>query len=99
MPHARILGLDATQALSLPGVVGFWSAKDVPGDPTIGPVFPDETCFAKDLVTCVGQVIGVLAATSQRGASRAARAVKVTTSHGLCCPHSSPCMLLVSVRM
>jgi xanthine dehydrogenase/oxidase len=77
VPHARITGIEASEALSMPGVVGFWTAKDVPGDPNIGPVFPDETCFAEEVVTCVGQVIGVLAAASHQLACRAARAVKV----------------------
>ena len=48
--------MDAAAALRLPGVVGFYSAKDVPGDNMIGPIMHDEEVFATDTVTCVGQV-------------------------------------------
>lgn len=77
VPHARIKHIDAAAALAMPGVAGFWGAKDVPGDPCIGPVFPDEACFASDEVTAVGQVIGVVAADTHELARRAAAAVKV----------------------
>ena len=76
VPHARILSVDPAVALAMPGVAGFWGANDVPGDPCIGPVFPDETCFARDEVTAVGQVIGVVAADTHELARRAAAVVK-----------------------
>jgi xanthine dehydrogenase molybdopterin-binding subunit B len=45
----------------VPGVVGFFSARDVPGSNLIGPVVADEEVFASEFVTCVGQVrLGVL---------------------------------------
>jgi hypothetical protein len=37
-------------------VVGYFGAKDVPGDNMIGPIMHDEEVFATDKVTCVGQV-------------------------------------------
>jgi hypothetical protein len=37
-------------------VVGFFSARDVPGSNLIGPVVADEEVFASEFVTCVGQV-------------------------------------------
>lgn len=40
----------------IPGVVGFYSAKDVPGSNSIGPVWLDEEVFATSVVTAVGQV-------------------------------------------
>ncbi len=42
----------------VPGVLGFFTAKDVPGDNHIGPVVPDEEVYASELVTSVGQVGG-----------------------------------------
>jgi len=74
------------------GVAGFWGAQDVPGDPCIGPVFPDEACFAGAEVTAVGQVIGVLAADTHELARRAAAAVKVRASALL---HASPAAVLL----
>lgn len=55
-PHARLLSVDATAALKVAGVVGYYSWKDVPGDNHIGPVVADEEVFASEIVTCVGQV-------------------------------------------
>lgn len=43
----------------VPGVVGFYSAKDVPGSNMIGPVWTDEEVFAVEEVTAVGQVGGL----------------------------------------
>lgn len=57
-PHARITAVDASPALALPGVVGYYDHRHVPGIKTIGPVVQDEEVFASQLVTCVGQVIG-----------------------------------------
>ena len=75
--HAKLLSIDATEALAMPGVVGFYSAKDVPGSHEIGPAFPDEECFAIKEVTCVGQAVGVIVADTHEQAMRAATAVKV----------------------
>ncbi|GIL49662.1 hypothetical protein Vafri_5944 [Volvox africanus] len=76
-PHARITKLDATAALQMPGVVGFYSAKDVPGSNAIGPVWYDEEVFATNEVTAVGQVIGVVVGTTEAAARAGARAVEV----------------------
>ena len=51
-PHARINRIDDSGAISLPGFVSLFLAKDVPSDNKIGPVV--------DYVTCVGQVSSLL---------------------------------------
>ncbi|MEW5306011.1 MAG: hypothetical protein WDW36_008516 [Sanguina aurantia] len=76
-PHARLLSVDATAALALPGVVGYYCAKDVPGSNIIGPVIADEEVFATEVVTCVGQVIGVLVAETEVIARRASKLVAI----------------------
>ena len=48
--------MDASAALALEGVAGYYGASDVPGSNIIGPTKYDEEVFAKDTVTCVGQV-------------------------------------------
>ena len=58
-PHARILSIDAAAALAMPGVEGFFSAKDVPFN-DIGPAVTDEDVFAEEVVTCVGHPIGII---------------------------------------
>ncbi|GAB0088992.1 Xanthine dehydrogenase [Sergentomyia squamirostris] len=76
--HARILNIDPTKALALPGVVAFYSAKDIPKDRNmIGPVFHDEELFISETVTSQGQIIGVVVGEDQALAQRAAKLVKV----------------------
>ncbi|KAG4955558.1 hypothetical protein JHK84_041539 [Glycine max] len=76
-PHARINRIDDSGAISLPGFVSLFLAKDVPGDNKIGAVVADEDLFAVDYVTCVGQVIGVVVADTHENAKIAARRVHV----------------------
>ena len=56
-PHAHIISIDASEAMSVSGFEGFFSAKDIPGSNSIGAIIYDEELFASDTVTCVGQVI------------------------------------------
>ncbi|EOA15923.1 hypothetical protein CARUB_v10004017mg [Capsella rubella] len=77
VPHARILSIDDLVAKSSPGFVGLFLAKDVPGDNMIGAIVADEELFATDVVTCVGQVIGVVVADTHENAKDAAGKVDV----------------------
>ncbi|CAN6470060.1 unnamed protein product [Victoria cruziana] len=76
-PHARILGIDDSEAKSSPGFMGLFLARDVPGSNKIGPIFHDEELFASEFVTCVGQVIGIVVADTQENAKLASQKVKV----------------------
>ncbi|XP_038698564.1 xanthine dehydrogenase 1-like isoform X2 [Tripterygium wilfordii] len=76
-PHARILSIDYSAAESSPGFAGIFLAKDVPGDNHIGAVIADEELFASQIVTCVGQVLGVVVADTHENAKLAARKVHV----------------------
>ncbi|KAL4576904.1 hypothetical protein LXL04_013005 [Taraxacum kok-saghyz] len=76
-PHARLLSIDDSGARSSPGFAGIFFAKDIPGDNATGPVVEDEQVFASDIVTCVGQVIGVVVADTHENAKLAARKVVI----------------------
>ncbi|KAL0389343.1 UNVERIFIED_CONTAM: Xanthine dehydrogenase 1 [Sesamum calycinum] len=76
-PHARILEIDDVAAKSSPGFAGIFFAKDVPGTNKIGPIVADEELFASGIVTCVGQVIGVVVADTHENAKHAARMVYI----------------------
>uniref|UniRef100_A0A673NE47 Xanthine dehydrogenase/oxidase n=1 Tax=Sinocyclocheilus rhinocerous TaxID=307959 RepID=A0A673NE47_9TELE len=76
--HALIKSIDTSDALAVPGVVAFISAKDIPGSNMTGPVVYDETVFADDKVTCVGHIVGAFVADTQAHAQRAAKAVKIS---------------------
>ncbi|XP_035831148.1 xanthine dehydrogenase 1-like [Helianthus annuus] len=76
-PHARLLTIDDSGARSSPGFAGIFFAKDIPGSNITGPVIEDEEVFASDIVTCVGQVIGVVVADTHENAKIAARKVVI----------------------
>ncbi|XP_077986023.1 xanthine dehydrogenase/oxidase-like isoform X2 [Glandiceps talaboti] len=66
--HAKIISIDATKALDLPGVECFTSADDIPWVDNV---------FASKKVVYVGQLVGAIAAENQGIAERAAKIVDV----------------------
>lgn len=79
-PRAVVTAIDASQALAMEGVEGFFGAADVPGDNMIGPIMHDEECFVAvgSEAPCCGALIGLVVAETEAVARRAARAVEVT---------------------
>ena len=73
--HGRLISVDVTAALAMPGVRDVILARDIPGDPILGNFSHDEPVFAQDRVEHIGQVIGVVVADSVMQARRAARKV------------------------
>merc|ERR1711991_61435 len=74
-----ITSIDPSDALSLPGVVAFYSAKDLK-DPNYkwGGNLKDEPLFASKDVVCAGQLIGMVVAEKQLLADMGSRLVNVT---------------------
>lgn len=77
-PHARIVSVDLTAALAIPGVVGAMVGADLPVRYGALPVARDETALAVDLVRYVGEPVACVAAIDEETAHRACRAVRVT---------------------
>ena len=76
--HAKIISIDAIEALNQPGVHAFFSAKDLSTEQNrVGPVFHDEELFISNVCTSQGQTLGAIVADDQMIAQRAARMVKV----------------------
>lgn len=75
--RGRLLGVDASQALRMPGVKGVVLAQDIPGDPILATFVHDEPIFARDTVEFVGQVVGLVVADTVMQARRAARKVQL----------------------
>lgn len=76
--HAKLLSVDPAKALAEPGVIAFFSAKDLKKEQNeIGPIFHDEELFASEKVVSQGQTIGVIVAQDQATAQSAARMVKI----------------------
>lgn len=76
--HGKLLGVDTTAAMAMPGVRDIILARDIPGDPVLGNFSHDEPVFAQDTVQHIGQVIGVVVADTVMQARRAARKVVCT---------------------
>uniref|UniRef100_A0AAR2K4L4 Xanthine dehydrogenase/oxidase n=1 Tax=Pygocentrus nattereri TaxID=42514 RepID=A0AAR2K4L4_PYGNA len=76
--HAYIKSIETDDAMAVPGVVTFVSAKDLPGSNKTGPAVCDETVFADNKVTCVGHIVGAIVADTQAHAQTAAKAVKIS---------------------
>ncbi|KAH8292276.1 hypothetical protein KR054_008034, partial [Drosophila jambulina] len=81
---ATIDQIDASEALKQPGVVAFYSAKDIPGTNTfVGTSFGFEVeeIFCSGLVRHSEQPAGVIAALTADQAQRAAKLVKISYSN------------------
>jgi xanthine dehydrogenase large subunit len=75
--HGRLIGIDSSTALAMPGVRAVVLASDIPGDPVLATFVHDELIFARDEVHHVGQVIGLVVAETVMQARRAARKVQL----------------------
>jgi len=77
--HARILNVDPSGALDMPGVVDYVSYQDLPSekDNWWGAPNCDEQFFATEKVNTIGQPIGIILADSSKHAKAAANLVMV----------------------
>jgi len=77
LPHARILRIDPSAALTDPDVVCVATHQDVPGANVVHVVYDDQPALATDVVRYVGEPVALVAATTRRAARRAAARVAV----------------------
>ncbi|MBM3314762.1 hypothetical protein FJY71_02815, partial [candidate division WOR-3 bacterium] len=77
VPHGRLLGVDAREALARPGVVRVVTAADIPGENQLGEVADDEPLLAAGTVDYAGQPVALVLAESGRAARDAARLVRI----------------------
>ena len=76
-PHARVLSVDISQALTMPGVHAVLTHADVPGAKRYGLEFPDQPVLAIDRVRYVGEPVALVAAEHPEQARRAAERIAV----------------------
>jgi CO/xanthine dehydrogenase Mo-binding subunit len=76
--HARILGLDYSEALTMPGVHAVLTQEDVPGQKRYGLEFPDQPVLAFDRVRYFGEPVAIVAAEHPEQARRAAEQIRVS---------------------
>ena len=75
--HARIVGLDTSEALGMRGVHAVLTHADVPGSKTYGLEFADQPVLAAERVRYHGEPVALVAAEEPEQARRAAAAVHV----------------------
>lgn len=75
--HARIISIDPSEALAMPGVQKFVSHADVPGSNRCGDIIEDEELFATSIARHCGEALGLVLADSHALARLAASKVKV----------------------
>jgi len=72
-PHARIVSIDTSKAMALPGVKAVFTAKDIAANPRWNPFYPILT----DVARFVGDDIAVVAAVDEETAIEALALIKV----------------------
>ncbi|HJS48869.1 MAG TPA: molybdopterin cofactor-binding domain-containing protein [Gaiellaceae bacterium] len=75
--HARILGIDVSDAVGMAGVHAVLMHEDVPGQKTYGLEFADQPVLASERVRYFGEPVAIVAAEEPEQARRAAAAVRV----------------------
>ncbi|KAF4014221.1 hypothetical protein G4228_005625 [Cervus hanglu yarkandensis] len=75
--HAKIVSIDLSEALSLPGVVDILTEEHLPDINTIDFLTASEKILSTDEVSCVGQLLCAVIADSEVQAKRAAQRVKI----------------------
>lgn len=80
-PHAKILRIDPSDALKVPGVIAVLTRDDIVKDegidPYYGPVFKDQTIVAVDKVHHVGDPVAAVAAVDPDAAEEGLRRIAV----------------------
>jgi xanthine dehydrogenase D subunit len=76
-PYARIVSIDTSRALTIPGVSAVLTAEDVPGKLTYGLIAADQPVFASELVRYVGEPVAAVAADHPETCRRALAAIDV----------------------
>ncbi|MBK6917814.1 MAG: molybdopterin-dependent oxidoreductase [Deltaproteobacteria bacterium] len=76
--HARIVSIDASAALAMPGVFAVVTGKDFPTPYGIIPWTPDETALAVDKALHVGDGVAAVAAIDEDTAIAACDAIAIT---------------------
>jgi CO/xanthine dehydrogenase Mo-binding subunit len=75
--HARILAIEVSAALGMPGVHAVLTHEEVPGKKTYGLDFADQPVLAIDRVRYFGEAVAIVAADEPEQACRAAAAIRV----------------------
>ena len=76
-PYARIVSIDLTEALKVPGVYAVLTHEDVPGSNLYGLEHKDQPVLAVDVVRYQGEAVALVGADHPETATRAMKRIKV----------------------
>jgi xanthine dehydrogenase large subunit len=76
----KITSLELDAARKIPGIVGIYTANDIPGDKHFGPLFKDEPVLADGELLYVGQPVVVIAAENRDALRAAKKALKISAT-------------------
>jgi len=76
--HANLVNIDCEKSLAVEGVVGIFTAEDIPGKNLIGIINKDQPLLATGKVRAVGEPVALIAAESEDAAKRALTLIEVT---------------------
>ncbi len=75
--HARILEIDTSAAVRVPGVQAVITAEDIPGEKVFGPLIQDQPSLAWEVVRHLGEPVVLVIARSLKAAEQARESVKI----------------------
>jgi len=76
-PHASIVNIDTSTAVSMKGIRRVLTSRDVPGVNVSACIIPDRPLFAHDKSRCVGDIVAAVVADDLDAATEGADAIKV----------------------
>ncbi|HSM74118.1 MAG TPA: xanthine dehydrogenase family protein molybdopterin-binding subunit, partial [Desulfobacterales bacterium] len=76
--HAEVVAIDVAPALAIPGVVGVFTAADIPGKNALGIINKDQPLLAADKVRSSADAVALVAAETRAVARAALAAIAVT---------------------
>jgi CO/xanthine dehydrogenase Mo-binding subunit len=76
-PHAVLKKIETAAALAVPGVVGVFTASDIPGENRFGIILRDEPILVEDRVRKVGDSLAVVTGETREAVKKALALIKV----------------------
>ena len=76
-PYARIVSIDLSAAMAVPGVVRILSHREIPGEKVYGAIIRDQPFLAAGIVRCVGEAILLVVGQNEKAARLAAAKVRI----------------------
>ena len=76
-PHARIRAIKISAAQKQPDIVAVLTAKDIPGENSMGPIIKDQPILCADLVRYAGDAVALVAGETEQAAEAALERIEV----------------------